>query len=110
MDRSKLLLALAKHAASRSTQTQRTGDEMTYLKIARYWVGVVSWNDGSAHDIEIMGVFSRYETAFAAVHAYLVAEAQVVMGSVGSGQRSGTVEDSGVTWDWVVEPVEGIQP
>ena len=78
---------------------------MASWTLAKHWVAVVAWSDGSEREIEVLGVFSTYDAAFVAVHAHLVGDAQVVMGSVDPGQRSGTVEDSNVTWDWVVAPV-----
>ena len=77
--------------------------------MSNYWVAVVSWSDGSVRDFDVVGVFSKYDAALVAVHAHLVGDAQVVMGPVDPGQRSGTVKDSNVTWDWVVAPVERIQ-
>ena len=73
--------------------------------VAKYWVAVVAWTDGSEREIEVLGVFSSYDSAFVAVHAHLVGDAQVVIGSVDRGQRSGTVEDSNITGDWLVAPV-----
>jgi hypothetical protein len=77
--------------------------------VSNYWVAVVSWSDGSTRDIVVVGVFSKYDAALVAVHAHLVGDAQVVMGPVSPGQRSGTVQDSNVAWDWAVAPVERIQ-
>lgn len=73
--------------------------------VAKYWVAVVAWTEGSEREIEVLGLFSSYDAAFVAVHAHLVGDAQVVMGSVDPGQRSGTVEDSDITWGWLVAPV-----
>lgn len=83
---------------------------MTAWTVARYWVGVVTWSDGCDRGIEVVGIFGSYKTAFEAIHAHLVFEAQVVMGNTDAGQRSGVVEDCNVTWDWVVVPVDRIQP
>ena len=78
---------------------------MTSWIVAKHWVAVVAWTDGSEREIEVLGAFSSYDAAFVAVNAHLVGDSQVVMGSVDPGQRSGTVADSNVTWDWVVAPV-----
>jgi hypothetical protein len=83
---------------------------MTFWAVPKYWVAVVTWSDGVDRDIDVVGAFSSYDAALAAVHAHLVGEAEVVMGTVDAGQRRGTVQDANITWDRVVAPVERIQP
>jgi hypothetical protein len=78
--------------------------------VANYWVGIVAWSDGSERNIDVVGLFSTSGTAFAAVQDHLIHETGFVVGMEDAGQRRGTVKDSNVTWDWAVEPVDGIQP
>jgi hypothetical protein len=77
--------------------------------VAKYWVAIVTWSDGADRSIEVVGIFGSYQGALEAVHAHLVFDAQVVMGDVEPGQRSGVVEDCNVTWHWLLAPVERIQ-
>lgn len=85
------------------------GERGHRMMAAKHWVAVVAWSDCSLREIEVVGLFSSYDSALVAVHAHLVGDAQVVMGPVGPGQRSGTVADSNVTWDWVIAPVERVR-
>lgn len=77
--------------------------------MAKYWVAVVAWNDGSERNIDVVGVFSSDEAAFVAVQAHLIDETGFVVGMDDPGQRKGSVKDSNVTWDWAVESVDRIQ-
>lgn len=77
--------------------------------MANFWVGVVTWNDGSERNIEVVGIASAYDIAFAAVQARLIDETGYVIGIEHAGQSQGTVQDSNVTWDWAVESADLIR-
>ena len=71
------------------------------MMTANYGVAVIARSDYPVREIQAASLLSSYDSALVAAHAHLVGNAQVVVGPVSPGQRSGTVDDINVTWDWV---------